>query len=76
MRRPSGTMQMPCLTILSGLSLVISFSLKRIFPLRGFTMPATVRSMVLFPAPFAPMMETISPLATSRLTSSRAFIGP
>jgi len=38
---------------------------KRIAPARGGTMPNTVRSSVDLPAPFAPMMQTISPVRTA-----------
>jgi hypothetical protein len=36
-------------------------SLKRIVPLRGRSMPATVRMSEDLPAPFAPTIATIAP---------------
>ena len=35
----------------------------------GCVVPARILSSVLLPAPFAPMMPTASPAATSKLTS-------
>ena len=61
--RPSGTCTIPFATILFGF--FGSGSPKNsTLPFNGFTRPEMVRSSVLFPAPFAPMMETICPCST------------
>src|SRR5512143_3289190 len=59
--RPSGTSEQPRKTILSGGNFPISFVSKRISPDRGGISPDTVLRRVVFPAPFAPMIVTISP---------------
>src|SRR5262245_15791958 len=45
-------------------------------PREGFTMPNTARSSVDFPAPFAPMIETISSARTSAETPWSTSISP
>src|ERR1700730_1387609 len=45
-------------------------------PREGVTMPNTVRSSVDFPAPLAPMIETISPARTSAETPRSTSISP
>ena len=67
-RRPSGTCAMPRATIFSGASLSIRSPAKRISPPEGRARPEIVRSVVLFPAPFEPMMVTMPPGGTSMLT--------
>src|SRR5512140_1685703 len=59
--RPSGTSEHPRKTILSGGNFPISFMSKRISPDRAGISPETVLRRVVFPAPFAPMIVTISP---------------
>src|SRR5207247_8367434 len=55
---------------------VTSVPAKRIFPRRGSIAPATPRSVVLLPAPLAPISATISPSATSKETSRQAGTSP
>src|SRR3981189_1292094 len=55
---------------------VTSAPLKRIEPLRGSMAPATPRSVVLLPAPLAPISATISPSATSKEISAQAGTSP
>src|ERR1700687_883591 len=45
-------------------------------PREGVTMPNTVRSSVDFPAPLAPMIDTISPARTSAETPRSTSISP
>ena len=49
---------------------------KRIAPWRGLLMPLIARSVVDFPAPFAPMRVTISPARTLSETPFNAWIAP
>src|SRR5262249_11773710 len=62
---------MPRSRISLGVLRAISSSPNRIRPARACTMPNTVRSRVDFPAPFAPMMQTISPARTASDTPRR-----
>src|SRR5512143_58879 len=75
--RPSGTSEQPRKTILSGGNFPISFVSKRISPDRGGISPDTVLRRVVFPAPFAPMIVTISPapmcIVTFLSTLSRPY---
>src|SRR5512135_657445 len=59
--RPSGTSEQPRKTIFSGGNFPISFVSKRISPDRAGIRPETVLRRLVFPAPFAPMIVTISP---------------
>src|SRR5512141_2929945 len=59
--RPAGTSEQPRKTILSGGNFPISFMSKRISPDRAGISPEIVRRRLVFPAPFAPMIVTISP---------------
>ena len=72
--RPSGTCAMPARAAASGppFSCLPSSS---IAPLRE-TMPEIARSVVVFPAPFAPRTATTSPSPTVSETSRRAWTGP
>jgi hypothetical protein len=45
-------------------------------PEAGRTIPETARSAVLFPAPFAPIRETISPFPTVSEIPRRAWTAP
>ena len=45
-------------------------------PAEGRTTPESARRVVLFPAPFAPMRETISPFPTVKETSRSACTAP
>jgi hypothetical protein len=45
-------------------------------PVEERTTPESARRVVLFPAPFAPMRETISPFATVKETSRSACTAP
>ena len=58
--RPSGTWQMPIRTISWGLVPVISLPLNSIVPPALSTRPEMDISVVLLPAPLAPMRQTIS----------------
>ncbi len=49
---------------------------KVISPLRGFTRPEMVCSVVVFPAPLAPISVTISPSLTSKEIPFRAWMAP
>src|SRR5207302_8458520 len=75
-RRPSGTSAMPASVRLCAGMRVTSVPAKRIFPRRGSIAPATPRSVVLLPAPLAPISATISPAATSKETARQAGTSP
>ena len=75
-RRPSGTCAMPRATIFSGGSLSMRSPAKRISPPLARASPEMVRSAVLFPAPFEPMMVTMPPAGTSTLTPFSAATFP
>ena len=75
-RRPSGDWLMPILTMSCGASCVMSSPWNRMKPLRGWLRPLIERSVVDFPAPFAPMSVTISPSWTSSETPLSAWIAP
>src|SRR5213593_4228060 len=63
-RRPSGDCAIPRRTMRSVVSVSRRWPLKRTVPRRGRTVPRIVRSVVVLPAPLAPMSVTISPGAT------------
>ena len=75
-RLPSGTCTSPLVTILFGSMCAMSLPMNSIVPDFGCIRPDTVLSMVLLPAPFAPIRETISPSFTSKLTPLTACIFP
>src|SRR3990172_8427858 len=60
-RRPSGTTPIPRLTIWSVVRPSIRSPRKRMEPVAGRTMPRIVRIKVVFPAPFGPSRQAISP---------------
>ena len=75
-RLPSGLCEMPRFTTVCGAAPVMSSPWKRIAPCRGLLMPLIARSVVDFPAPFAPMRVTISPARTLSETPFSAWIAP
>src|SRR3972149_5264729 len=74
--RPSGTSEQPRKTIFSGGSFPISRISNRISPERARSSPETVRRSVVFPAPLAPMIVTISPVPTCIVTFLSTFSLP
>ena len=74
--RPSGTSEQPRKTIFSGGNFPISFMSKRISPDRAGISPETVLRRVVFPAPFAPMIVTISPARMCIVTFFSTFSRP
>ena len=62
---------MPEATAWCGIGLM-GWPLKVIVPVLGLSRPTSAHISVDFPAPFAPMMEAISPSSTPKLTSRRA----
>ncbi len=66
MRRPSGTSEMPSSTRACGGSRPISSPSNRTSPDVTGTLPATAPSSVDLPAPFAPMIASVSPSSTSQ----------
>src|SRR3989304_5734421 len=60
-RRPSGPPPIPRLTIWSVVRPSIRSPRKRMEPVTGRTMPRIVRIKVVFPAPFGPSRQAISP---------------
>ena len=67
---------MPRPTILLAPTPTMPFPSKVIMPLRGFSRPETVFSVVLLPAPFAPISVTISPSFTSKEMPLMAWMLP
>src|SRR5687767_11536137 len=55
---------------------VISASWNWIVPESGFSRPAIIRRVVVFPQPDGPSKPKNSPCRTSSETSSTAFVGP
>ena len=74
--RPSGISAIPRRTTDSGPIPTIDEPSNRTEPERGLSAPASVRSRVVFPAPFGPSAATISPEATSKETSRSASTLP
>src|SRR3990172_2444532 len=74
--RPSGTSEESRKTIFSGGSFPISRISNRISPERARSSPETVRRSVVFPAPLAPMIVTISPVPTCIVTFLSTFSLP
>ena len=64
--RSWATCTSPDRTIWSGRRLCSGTPSKRICPLVALMSPASARRVVVLPAPFAPMSETISPAQASR----------
>ena len=76
MRRPSGAWATPMpATTCAGLSLM-SLPLRLIVPVRGFSRPEIVCSVVVLPAPFEPIRVTISPWSTWSVTPFSAWMLP
>src|SRR5919198_2449368 len=73
--RPSGTCAIPARATASGERRSSERPAREIRPLRR-TVPETARSIVVFPAPFAPRTATTSPSPTASETPCRALIGP
>ena len=67
---------MPRAVMTCGLTPVISFPWNVTPPRRGLSSPEIVRSVVVFPAPFAPISVTISPCSTSIEMPCSAVIAP
>src|SRR5512139_1467392 len=74
--RPSGTMEHPRKTTFSGGRFPMSFMSKRISPERAGSSPAMVRRRLVFPAPLAPMIVTISPDRMCIVTFFSTFSRP
>ena len=75
-RRPSGTWASPSRMILWALVVRKFAPQKAISPFFGFTRPEMAWSVVVLPAPFAPMSVTISPSFTSKEIPLIAWIAP
>jgi len=67
---------MPSLTISLGFMVWMGFPSNSTSPVRGGVAPQMVISVVLLPAPLAPMSVTISPSPMVRLMSRRACMLP
>ena len=74
--RPSGTWASFKVMILLGSVLRRSCPSKVMEPLAAFSSPVMVRSVVVLPAPFAPISETISPSFTVIETPFSAWTAP
>src|SRR3990170_4434717 len=74
--RPSGTSEQPRKTIFSGGNFPTSLMSKRISPDRAGISPETVLRRLVFPAPFAPMIVTISPAPMCIVTFLSTFSLP
>jgi len=74
--RPSGDWTRPSATISCGGSPPMSRPPNRIVPVRARTQPEMVMSVVVLPAPLAPMSVTISPPSTDRLMPCSASMLP
>ena len=75
-RRPSGTMAMPSATTCWALKGMMSRPRKLMAPEAVFTRPLMARSVVLLPAPLAPISVTIWPCSTSKEMPLRASMPP
>jgi hypothetical protein len=75
-RRPSGECAIPRLRMVCAGAFVSVSPSNRMSPPRGRSNPEIVRSVVVFPAPFAPMRQTIWPASTVNDTSRTASIAP
>ena len=74
--RPSGEWLIPARTISLGASRVMSRPANRMVPDAGRIRPLIARSVVVLPAPFAPISVTISPSSTVSDTSCSAVMRP
>src|ERR1043166_9509807 len=66
----------PIAAMREGRSPVMSRPSSSMLPLLGWNSPLTMLSSVVLPAPFGPMIETISPCPTKTVTSSTARTPP
>jgi hypothetical protein len=76
MPRPSGAWAMPRATSSLGASLVTSSPRRVTEPEVGFSILETARSVVVLPAPLAPMRATTCPSGTSTETPRSAWMPP
>ena len=74
--RPSGDWLSPLRTMRFGLRFWISSPRKTMVPEDGRRIPEIVLSVVVLPAPLAPIMVTISPSLTSSEMPLRTSMGP
>src|SRR5512139_2925791 len=74
--RPSGTREHPWKTTFSGGSFPMSFVSNRISPERAGRRPEMVLRRLVFPAPLAPMIVTISPARMCIVTFFSTFSRP
>ena len=74
--RPSGTCAMPRVTIRFALVFNRFWPLNMMLPDLAGTSPVMVCRVVVLPAPFAPISDTISPSSTCRLMSLTASMAP
>ena len=75
-RLPSGEWHRPKVTILAACMRVMSVPANVTVPRVGCISPEMVRSVVVLPAPLAPMSATISPAPRSMVTSRSACTRP
>ena len=75
-RLPSGTCAIPIAASACGLILERSFPSKIICPLRMGIRPEIVCSVVVLPAPFAPISATVSPSSTRKEMLFKARMTP
>ena len=75
-RRPSGAWPIPSWTSSWAATCEMSRPSNSTFPTRGWRSPEIVLSVVVLPAPLAPIRVTISPRWTSRSIPRRAWIAP
>ena len=75
-RRPSGAWPIPRITSSCGGTWLMSAPSSSTEPWRGWSRPLIVRSVVVLPAPLAPIRVTISPRRTSAVMPRSAWIAP
>ncbi len=74
--RPSGTITRPCLTRSHGPWPLIDLPMNSMSPSATGWMPVMAFSVVVLPAPLAPIRLTSSPLRTSKSTPLTAWMPP
>ena len=74
--RPSGDCEMPRRTMSCGATRAMSRPRNLIVPVRAGVRPEIERSVVDFPAPFAPISVTHSPSSTLRVMPFSAWMFP
>ena len=74
--RPSGTITRPCLTRSQAPWPLIGLPMNSISPAATGCMPVMAFSVVVLPAPLAPIRLTSSPCWTSKLTPLTAWMPP